>query len=1063
VWGNLVKVNSRAGRAFADQAEGAGLRTQEKALKSARSDLMAEQENVKAFQAGRGDSFTERLFAPPKRTAGEVDADYQLRISGLNQQVNENQAGRDALNFSHDMQQWQERYNPTKTISKGFIGSNIESGLYQVPNVIGYGLVSHIPIAGPGMLYATSEGQAYDDFRDKLKEMGVPEEKAQDIAGRLSPVAGGIVALSEFFGAKAIKGTFPVFDKALTALTDKIQNRALRFISRSVAISGEEFAIERGQDFVNPLVQSAAASIDQTIPGVKKEDVLDGFWAQNIQTAAAIIPLAMFGAAGGISQDRRTKVWAAATDTQLKALGVPEANLPAVREGLAKGLTSGGEAIDHAMQDLNPHSPEARAAAEELIRQKEAVQEAQSAGLVPKFVVTSEGISVVDPETGNTIGTAANQQEAMELASEHSSAVAGASDDRVAYMASMLQAAQETTDANTTTTVAPGEVRTTAQQADKSFADEGRVAAQVAAEEVMAGGTGEISRAVFGTSTTEFQEKLRKTQIEILGGASALTVVHEKTHADFKEALRTGRLTEQEATQYLRAVDQVFQGKTTRDGQPLRFLPDGEISSAVLDEAVSKFMEAEAVRTRKGASAPGKTISAPVLTNNLKAAVRLLAPEAARKFTAFRNALMKYFGVAFSRAMTIKEAMKDGKLDAAAHEKFVSKLLGLENQDAHQAAAVAKASEIATGEPASLSLGPAEQADILAGDIAKMITKPEEKARYFERMLTALGKLKRTIANDGVLYGSEDFTGSEHEGEIQKLDERRETTTQAHDDRLAEIEQKTEASKQEERAKLLEKFGPQDGKTREEKKAFNEAVRQAEAKIEKQGKLDVSRSEKVRDKSLSSIDLREKDFATKAALSDTRKTILNALATFDGLLATLPTDLRGKVGGYTQLASLKTDESRLKYLQDRVGKIEVVIESHLRKEYGGMLTKLFERATLTKGGPGEKPKGKATAEAQSVLDLAKKAVKWSAVKTDEEATKFEAAAALGQSKAETPPEEILLNQTKAEVIRLVGDWNRRFSDPAEDGTRTKISDGADAARRAAAVKTLENLWNEGYA
>lgn len=1174
---------------------------------------------------------------------------------------------REALNFSYQLQKVQDRYDPS-TPAENWIPDDFEKGLYSSPSVIAYVGMVVIPVVGPMVSYQTAKGSAYSSLRDKFESSGLPVQEAGERADEISPAVGAGVAILDYFGAKAFKGAFPFAEKAMTQLTNRLSSIPGRIAARSGIIAAEELAIERAQDFLEPAGQALAKAAGKPVPGVVwkngEDGVFDGFWAQNWQTLGALAPLAMFGGAGGISSDRRALAWNRATDTQLLAiLGSREA-VAKYREAATRGLTSAASTMDEVLRDANPRSDEARAAVAALQGQAEKAEEDQAAGLVPRFVPSSEGIAVVNPDTGEIIGTGANSEEAIQIASSYSSAVASMNGDRVAYLASLLESGEavaqlDTDGGRTVQEFSPGESRTAAQEAAASPESYTRVMAQLQAEERMGGGNGALSQVVVGSSETEFREGVRQTVNRLYAGASTLDVVHERTHAWFRSALEKGAITREEAIRVLRGYDQILAGRKARDGEALQFLPEGDVSEVQLDEAVSKFMEAEVLRTRpKGRSDQRQVIPSMVTTRNLTALARIAGPEAARKWSAFAAAVRKFFGVAFERAVTIRKAMKEGQIDSAEHEAFVSRLMGLESQDAHNAKVMENAAEIAGP---SFSLRPGMLADAVIGQALQQARNPQEKGKILDRVVDLMNKVK-LLSVSGPLYSTESYSGTRHAQDSMELEDRRDKVLEAHDDRLVEIDQEADAYLQEHRAKVLEKYGPEEewepairrsvnkdlktsqrtaegkrergmasskkkrdralseinlreknmklamegqrkksleahderlveidraseiymqdrrakalerwgpeeewtsetrkavrddlkaGKAIAEKKktrditaaerkrdralseidlkerdarialeeqrkkatgaheerlaeinqeaedylkehgeaivakygpekewapktrkAFRDDLKAGKVIADKKRARDIASAERKRDRALSEIDLREKDLDTKAALSDQRQETLNALATLDTLLAALPSELRGKVGGYTRLASLRTDKARVKYFQDRLAKMEEVIEGWLQKQYGSLMSRLLKRAVLARDEAGKTRKGKADNDTHRLFEVVKETIGFrgkkglSDQKAEAKALALEVEVQQGIANGMSPEEQALLT-TMAQAARLVGGWRKRW-DITRDAngkeiSRTLLSPGADAQRRAQAFSTLEALWNKGYA
>lgn len=88
-----------------------------------------------------------------------------------------------------------------------------------------------------------------------------------------------------------------------------------------------------------------------------------------------------------------------------------------------------------------------------------------------------------------------------------------------------------------------------------------------------------------------------------------------------------------------------------------------------------------------------------------------------------------------------------------------------------------------------------------------------------------------------------------------------------------------------------------------------------------------------------------------------RSRMLAAMRSLNAILSALPAEVRGKIGGYVQIAEAATDEKRLSIIEERVAKANDVLEKHLVKELLGDFEKLLDKASPT-GGGGDKLKGK---------------------------------------------------------------------------------------------------------
>ena len=181
--------------------------------------------------------------------------------------------------------------------------------------------------------------------------------------------------------------------------------------------------------------------------------------------------------------------------------------------------------------------------------------------------------------------------------------------------------------------------------------------------------------------------------------------------------------------------------------------------------------------------------------------------------------------------------------------------------------------------------------------------------------------------------------------------------------------------------------------------------------------------------------------AKQAEAYSPREEILRSMALLDGILKAVPPEIRGKVGGYTQLARITTNEARLRYLKEKLAKVDVELEKWLREQYGREFLALLERAKPEKDEAGQKPKGKIGADVHELFAALRDAMTLSAGEAEAEALKLESLAASGELTAEQESHVTL----EANLIRLVGHWSQ-----------------ADAARREAALIEATRVFESGY-
>lgn len=232
-------------------------------------------------------------------------------------------------------------------------------------------------------------------------------------------------------------------------------------------------------------------------------------------------------------------------------------------------------------------------------------------------------------------------------------------------------------------------------------------------------------------------------------------------------------------------------------------------------------------------------------------------------------------------------------------------------------------------------------------------------------------------------------------------------------------------------------------------------------------------------------------------LSSMRRTqVLQALGELDGIISALPEEVRGKIGGYTQLAKIdpmdvfkggqkisevrgmsgaiisawmreglnigeaqKKTELPAGYLAERnldparadraiadvfvkrMARIDEVLERFLRDEYNTAAVELFKRARPQRDAPGQKPKGKLGADVHDLFNTLKEATEWSAEEAQAEADNLWARIEAG----ELSPAQEAHASLAAQVIPLFADWTH-----------------ADSTQRAAAVDMGRDILNRAY-
>ena len=189
------------------------------------------------------------------------------------------------------------------------------------------------------------------------------------------------------------------------------------------------------------------------------------------------------------------------------------------------------------------------------------------------------------------------------------------------------------------------------------------------------------------------------------------------------------------------------------------------------------------------------------------------------------------------------------------------------------------------------------------------------------------------------------------------------------------------------------------------------------------------------------------DRALAAALAQTtgqtqtRTRLIQSLAEYNAILSAFPAEVRGKVGGFVQLAEIKTDRGRAGFFKERLERLERELEKTLRKEYRGQLDRVLE-SYRPKREAGKKPKGKVGAEAQQILDTAEASMTLDAAQIAAKVAEFDALA----TNPDTTPEDAIKYGRIRDMLPLLGDIKN-----------------ADSARLVSAIAAVKLVGSEGWA
>jgi len=988
------------------------------------------------------------------------------------------------INYAFERGEWAEaKAGSERARNRGAEVQRIMSGSYdpidyvkgwgwlqKAPGVTVTSLSMAVPVAGPLTMAASMSGAAQESVYLRMRDGGMNERDAGQVSSALGPLIMLPQMGIEKIGYGAWGRKLPWMNKIIDGIGDRVANRAARLLMKGGVITGIEGTSEVMQGFTEYLVQDFAGFIAPHVPDVDLDKEFAGAWREFPEIAGSMMFLSLFGAAGGLNAEARAQAWAKSTPRQRAALGItPEASAR-IDEAAAKGPSSLLAAVDEGWASRVPNTPEAAAAAAaeaEATRQELALAEqVKASGMVPDIIRSGEGFAVLDSETKEEVGTAPDMPGAMRIAMAHSAALDDVKSERVAYLATMLEAGDEALamagDPNAKNSFELSTVYTEAVAAAEDPASIDQFTRQAAMQEQVNGGDGSTTYAALGRNVAEARGLVRTFTNRLFHGASVTTIVHETVHGMVSRAEAAGAINRADKLQFVKAVNTVMQGKVLTKGrnagQKLALLPEGiaeaDITDDMINEGISHIAEAEILRTRKRAK-DDKTlkISPGIISRNLLALSKLVGEKRLGKFRALLDGARGVFGLSSARVLAMQKGFREGRFDMASYEAFLDKLTGRDHQAEHNgmardeaAALVGEAVEsgemfgIVKGAKSSpLSLAPASMVEGLQLNAAARIKDPRVKAAMFTRMLDKLGALKRDKDELGIAFGKgykrkaiEDPRKSasiRKERNMREALRREELEDEAHARHGGILDQKELAQLKAQpvhgylanpdtplRGRLMsqsaaaargetffdpKKQGDYDGAGAASRSLFGGELMPDQAAqelfdaglinsptpdamwdaLQREAKSVTKMREfmKAAQEDLRKARLQAKEEANawengrlkeEAANYSPRQRLLRALAMLDGILSVLPPEVRGRIGGYTQLAKLGTDEARLKFLNERIAKADAEIEKWLGKEYGKMLDKLIERSDA-KREAGKKAKGKLGAEGHRYFEQVK--------------------------------------------------------------------------------------------
>lgn len=196
------------------------------------------------------------------------------------------------------------------------------------------------------------------------------------------------------------------------------------------------------------------------------------------------------------------------------------------------------------------------------------------------------------------------------------------------------------------------------------------------------------------------------------------------------------------------------------------------------------------------------------------------------------------------------------------------------------------------------------------------------------------------------------------------------------------------------------------------------------------------------ERNIRELEKRKESETAKLSRKDTsaqREKTRQLLRVLDGILAASPPEVRARVGGFVKMAGIATDEAALRYLEDRVAKLDKELEKWLKKDATGSINRLFKKAAADYTA-GKKAKGKLGPDEHYLFQRAEAASEMDAAALRGELAKLDA---LSVDDSLSDDQRVLAVLERG-IVELVGDMKN-----------------ADSGRLFTAFDELTRLYSQG--
>lgn len=175
--------------------------------------------------------------------------------------------------------------------------------------------------------------------------------------------------------------------------------------------------------------------------------------------------------------------------------------------------------------------------------------------------------------------------------------------------------------------------------------------------------------------------------------------------------------------------------------------------------------------------------------------------------------------------------------------------------------------------------------------------------------------------------------------------------------------------------------------------------------------------------------------------------VARAVRMLDAIMMALPEELRGAMGGHSQITGIRSGEAMLKFLEAKLEKADKLLENYLRKQARQDMEALLEKVRPEKDEEGQRPMGRLGPEIHDMFDFIETAMSMNFQEAEDRIYELEGKADRLEEDAEagdSNEEEAAALRYQAQIVNLFGNW-----------------EAADAHRRIEALAVAAKLYDTG--